>query len=391
MIENMNLSFQKLFFAIATVFAFFAILILAKSILIPLSFALLISFILYPLVKKFESWGIKKLLAAFLPIFAVILIIGGCIFLFSTQIIEISKEFPHFQDKIIHAFTDVTLYINKNVNFVPNLKKNELFDRIKDWLTESTGSLVKQTFSNTATFLAGLLATIIFTFLILIYRKGLIKAFSRFSPEDKRERVVKMFKSVQQVGQQYLFGMVILIIVTGLASSIGLLIIGIDNPFLFGFLGAVLGIIPYIGAVLGAIFPILFAFVSYDSIWLVIAIAILFWGVQLISDNFLSPKIVGSSININALTAILSLIVGAVVWGIAGMILFLPFVAMLKVVCEEYEELKPMALLIGSQNYQENDGSNKFAHKWVDKVKDWFAKFHTPSKKSKKRNTQANK
>ncbi|MDA3905876.1 MAG: AI-2E family transporter [Bacteroidales bacterium] len=387
----MTLSFQKLFFAIATVFAFFTILILAKSILIPLSFALLISFILYPLVKKFESWRMNKTLAAFLSIFAVILIVGGGIFLFSTQIIEVSKEFSHLQDKIILAFTDVTLYINKNVSFVPNLEQNELFDRIKNWLNESAGSLVKQTFSNTATFLAGLLATIIFTFLILIYRKGLIKAFSGFSPEENRERVVKMFKSVQQVGQKYMFGMAILIIVIGFANSIGLLIIGIDNPFLFGFLGAILAIIPYVGTVSGAIIPVLYTYISYDSLWMPIAVAVLFWVVQLVSDNFLSPKIVGGSININALAAILCLIVGAVVWGIAGMILFLPFTAMLKIICEEYKELKPIALLIGNQNYQENDGSNKFVNKWINKIKYWFAKFHITSKKSKNSNTQTDK
>jgi predicted PurR-regulated permease PerM len=387
----MNLSFQKLFFAIATVFAFFAILILAKSILIPLGFALLISFMLYPMVKKLESWGMNKILTAFLSIFTVILIIGGGIFLFSTQIVDLSKEFSHFQDKIILAFTDTTLYINKNVNFVPNLEKNELSNRIKDWLNESTGSLIKQTFSNTANFLAGLLATIIFTFLFLIYRKGLIKAFSVFSPEDKRGKVVNMYKSVQQVGQKYLFGMVILIIVIGLANSVGLLIIGIDNPFLFGFLGAILAIIPYIGTVLGAIIPVLYAFIAYGSMWMTIAVAVLFWVVQLVSDNFLSPKIVGESININALTAILSLIIGAVVWGIAGMILFLPFAAMLKIVCEEYEELKPIALLIGNQNYQENGGSKKIVNKWVNKLKDWFAKLHILSKKSKKHNTKAAK
>ena len=387
----MNLSFQKLFFAIATVFAFFAVLILAKSVLIPLALALLISFILFPLVKKLEAWGLNSILAAFVSIFTVILILVGGIFLFSTQIIELSKEFTHFQDKIINAFTDLTLYINQNVSFLPDLKKNELFDRIKDWLNGSIGSLVKQTFSNTATFLAGLLATIIFTFLILIYREGLIKAFSAFSPEDKRKRVIKMFKSVQQVGQKYLFGMLILIIVIGLANSIGLLIIGIENPFLFGFLGAVLAIIPYIGTASGAIIPIMYAFITYNSLWMVIAVAILFWAVQLISDNFLSPKIVGGSMKINALTAILSLIVGAMVWGVAGMILFLPFAAMLKIVCEEYEELKAIALLIGNENYQENARGNKFVNKRVDKIKDYFAKFQIASKKSKNRNTQADK
>jgi predicted PurR-regulated permease PerM len=96
-----------------------------------------------------------------------------------------------------------------------------------------------------------------------------------------------------------------------------------------------------------------------------IAVAFLFWAVQLISDNFLSPKIVGGSLNINALTAILSLIIGAVVWGIAGMILFLPFAAMLKVICEEYDELKPIALLIGNQN----DDSALSVKKGVKKLK----------------------
>jgi len=378
----MSLSFQKIFFAIGTFVALFAILILAKSILIPLSIALLMSFILFPLTKKFESWRFNKTLAAFLSIFTVILVTGGGIYLFSTQIIELSKEFTHFQDRIIHTFADITIYINKNVNIVSNLEKNELSDRIKDWLNESMGSLVSKTFNTTATLLAGLLGTIIFTFLFLIYRNGLTQAFIRFSPVDKRERVIKMFKSVQQVGQKYLSGMIILIIITGLASSIGLWIIGIDNPFLFGFLGAVLGIVPYIGAVLGAIFPVLYAFMSYDSLWPVIAIAILFWAVQLISDNFLSPKIVGGSLHINALAAILSLIIGALVWGVAGMILFLPFAAMLKVFCEEYEELKPIALLIGNQNYKEKNSDGKFIKRRFTKVQGWFSKFHIGFKKN---------
>ena len=376
----MKLSFQKMFFVIATVFALFAILVLASPILIPLSVALLMSFILFPLAKKFESWRMSKIVGAFLSIFAVILIIGGGIYLFSTQIIQISHEFSNFKDRIILAFADATLYINKNVSFVPNLEKNELFDRIKEWLTDSTGSLVRKTFTTTTAFLAGLLGTIIFTFLILIYRNGLIDAFAGFSPQDKRERVVKMFKSVQQVGQKYLFGMILLIIIIGLVNSIGLWIIGIDNPFLFGFLGAALSIIPYVGTFFGAIIPVLYAFVSSDSLWPAITVAILFWAVQLISDNFLSPKIVGGSLQINALTAILSLIIGALVWGVAGMILFLPFAAMLKVVCEEYEELKPIALLIGNENYKEKGGSIKFISKRVEKIQGSLSKFRIVSR-----------
>jgi len=378
----MHLSFQKIFFAIATVVSVFAILFLAQSILIPLSFAFLLSLILYPLVKKLESWGVNKILAAFTSIVIVLVTICGSIFLFSTQLIKRTKEFSNFQGKILHVFAEATLYINDNLNFVHNLKKNELIELLKDWVGQSSGALVRQTFSSTATFLAGMLATIIFTFLILIYRKGLLTAFTSFYPEDKQEKVATMFQSVKQVGQKYLFGMIILIVVIGVANSIGLLIIGIDNPFLFGFLGAVLAIIPYVGTVSGAIIPTLYAFISYNSVWMPLEIAILFWAVQLISDNFLSPKIVGGSININALTAILSLIIGAAVWGIAGMILFLPFAAMLMVVCESYEELKPIALLIGNKNYQDTDSSNPFTQKWLKKLKTWYSNFHFRSTKN---------
>lgn len=377
----MKISFQKLFFVIATVFALFAILVLAKSILIPLSVSLLMSFILFPLAKKLESWGMNKILAAFLSIFGVILIIGGVIFFFSTQIIELSKEVSHFQDKIINAFADVTVYVNNNMSFVENLQKNVLFDRMKGWLAESSGSLISKTVSNAATFLAGLLAIIIFTFLFLIYRDGLTKALVRFSTEDKSERLVKMFKSVQQVGQKYFLGMLFITILIGLVNSIGLWIIGIENPILFGFLGATLSIIPYIGTTFGAIIPVTYAFVSHDSGWMAIAVGLLFWGVQMITDNFLTPKIVGNSLKVNALTTILSLIIGAAVWGVAGMILFLPFVAMFKVVCEEYEELKPVALLIGNQNYQEKGGSGKFISKWFEKIKSYFSKLYIAFKK----------
>ena len=376
----MNISFQRLFYALATVVVLFAILILGRSILVPLGFSLLLSFIIFPLAKKFESWGMNRIIAAFFSILTVILIIGGGIYLFSTQIINLSKELSDFQDRIIRVLADVTLYLNKNVNIIANLEKNELADKMKEWLSESTGSLVSKTFATTTTFIAGLFGTIIFTFLILIYRNGFTQALMGFSPEDKQVRILTMFKSIQKVGQKYLSGMILLIIIIGLANSIGLWIIGIDNPFLFGFLAAVLSIVPYVGTALGAIFPILYAFMSYDSMWPAIAVAILFWSVQLITDNFLSPKIVGGTLRVNALAAILSLIIGALVWGVGGMILFLPFTAMLRVFCEEFEELRPIALLIGNQDIEKSE--DKSIKRRVKKVRGWFAKFLLGPKKN---------
>jgi predicted PurR-regulated permease PerM len=365
----MHLSFQKVFYAIATVVGLFAILILAKSVLIPIAFSFLIAFILFPVTRKFESWGANKILSAFLSLLALFLIIGGGIFLFSNQIIQLSKNLTDFKDKILGVFTEATLFINKNIGFLPQQEKGELFNQIKDWLNESAATLLSQTVSGTADFIFGLMTAIIFTFLILIYRNGLVHAFVSFYPPENRKKAFNMFKSVQQVGQQYLFGMMVIILILGFVNSVGLWIIGIDSPFLFGFLASFLALIPYAGTFLGAAIPILYSFISYDSIWMPITIGIFFWFVQFVESNFLTPKIVGGNLKINALTSILSIIIGASVWGINGMILFLPFAAMLKVVCEEYEELKPIALLIGEQNSNTKNVNDNFFGKWIKKIK----------------------
>jgi predicted PurR-regulated permease PerM len=369
----MHLSFQKVFYVIVTIIGLFAILIIAKSVLIPIAFAFLIAFILFPVARRIESWGTNEIVSAILSILGLFLIIGGGIFLFSNQIIQLSEHLSDFKVKILNVFTDATLFINKNVGFVPDLEKGELLEKIKNWLNKSAGTLLSQTFSSTASIIFGLLTSVIFTFLILIYRKGLVRALVRFYPQERREKALKMFKSVQQVGQQYLFGMMVIVLILGFVNSIGLLIIGIDNPFLFGFLAAILALIPYAGTFLGAAIPVLYSFISHDSIWMPITIAIFFWLVQIIESNFLTPKIVGGNLKINALTSILSIIIGASVWGIAGMVLFLPLVAMLKAVCEEYIELKPFALLIGDQNYNKKDKDDKLKNKWVQKLKGWFS------------------
>lgn len=369
----MNISFQKLFFALATIFLLFVVLIFAKPILIPLAFALIFSFILFPLVKRFERWGMNDLIAAFLAILIVFLVLGGGVYLFSAQLIGLSKELADFQEKILDVIANATVYINNNINFVEDLDKDQLLEENRGWLQKTAGTLAKQTFNSTANFLTGLFATIIFTFLILIYRKGLTNGFVAFAAKENHNRIFKMLKSVQQVGQQYLFGMILLIIIIGLANSFGLMIIGVDHPFLFGFFAATLSIIPYIGTAFGAIIPILYAMMAYSSFFMGAQVAILFWAVQLVTDNFLSPKIVGGSLKVNALTTILSLIIGATIWGVAGMVLFLPFAAMLKVVCQEFDTLKPIALLIGTQD-KEEENKEPFVSKWRKKFKAWRKK-----------------
>ena len=369
----MKISFRNLFFILATLFGLIAVMVFAKTIMIPLGMALLISFILFPIAKKMEKWGLNRIVAALLSIIGLFLLIAGMIFFFSAEIVNLSDEVNNFTGKIMKTFTDVLVFVNDNVKFIEELKRDELIAKGREWLSESAGTLAQNTFSGTAAFFTGFLTTIIFTFLFLIYRTGLTQAFMKFASEENKSTVFKMLKNIQEVGQKYLSGMFVLILILGFANSIGLLIIGIDSPFLFGFLAALLSIIPYVGTTIGATIPVLYAFMSSDALWVPLAVVLLFWFIQTIESNFLSPKIVGSSLNVNALAAILSLLIGASVWGVAGMVLFLPFAAMLKVFCEEFDDLKPVALLIGTEITGDDEDDQKDS-KLVKKFKGWFKK-----------------
>lgn len=368
----MHFSFKNLYYVIAATIGLFAILILAKGVLIPIAFSFLLAFILYPIAQKFESWGVSRIVAAILSMLSVFVIITAIAFLFSNQLIQLSDNLPDFKEKILNVFADATFFINKNLEFLPEVEKGELLDEIKSRLNESSGMLISKTFSSTSNIVFGMITSAVFTFLILIYRDGLVRALVHFQPKENRDKVFNMFKNIQKVGQQYLFGMMIIILILGLMNSIGLWIIGLDHPFLFGFLAAFLALIPYVGTFIGAVLPILYALLSYDSLLIPLLIALYFWFVQFVEGNFLTPKIVGGNLNVNALASILSIIIGGAVWGIAGMILFLPFAAMLKVVANEYEELKPIAMLIGEQNYQSDDSEDKNKKNWINKIKIWF-------------------
>lgn len=357
----MKISFQNLFYVIAFVFAVISVMVIADAILIPISLALLLSLVLYPLSKMFESWGLNKIIAAFLCLITLILVFGGGLYFFINQLIILPQELSDFQEKLMSLLKDVILFINNTLDLKKDLQNTDIINELNLWSKKVALPFAQNTFYNTASFIVGTITTLIYIFLFLIYRTGLTNALVKFAEENNQDRVLNMLKNIQKVGQKYLSGMIILILLLGLLNSLGLWFIGIDSPFLFGYMAAVMSLIPYVGTLLGAIIPVLYAFMSNDSIFIPLYVVCWFYFVELIESNILSPKIVGNSLNVNAFASILSLIVGGYVWGIAGMVLFLPLTSMLKVFCEEFEALKPVALMLGTTLYSggaENNNSN---------------------------------
>lgn len=355
---------------VASVIGITAILWFAKSLLIPLTFALLSAFILYPIVRWLTRKGLKKVLAIVLTLVGVFVVLGGILVLFSAQIIEMTGQYTVFIDKLRSTLEKSISFLNEKVQVIPDIQSSTIVEKISNIFSDSGFIIISDTVSFTSTFFSFLVLSIIYTFLILFYSEHLTEALARFSPRKNHDAFVQMLREVQKVGQQYFTGMVLLILVLGALNTIGLLILGVDYSFFFGFLAAIMAIIPYIGTTLGGLIPTIYVFVTYDSYWYPLGVILIFWFIQFLEGNFLSPRIVGGNMQINALFSIFSLIAGSVLWGIAGMILFLPMMAMLKVICSHFEELQPVASLIGDRiTTIETTEERNFLEKAIEKIK----------------------
>ncbi|MFW6226956.1 MAG: AI-2E family transporter, partial [Bacteroidota bacterium] len=161
-------------------------------------------------------------------------------------------------------------------------------------------------------------------------------------------------------------------LILGALNGTGLWLIGLDYPFLFGYFAAFLAIIPYIGTFIGGLIPTTYAIIYTDSLWTPLMVVALYSGIQALEGNILTPKIVGSKVSINPLFALIALITGGFMWGIAGMILFIPSLAILKVIFDQVDSLKPYGALLSSDFGNKNKRifqkiSNKFSRPFEKK------------------------
>jgi len=346
----MSLSFEDLFYKFAAVISATVILYYAQGILIPVAFALLFAFILFPVVNWMIKKKMNKMLAIVLTMTGVLTLILGTLVLFSAQIIEMGSEYDGFLAKLESSGNAFLEYLNNKVQVIPDIESQDIFNSLSNIFTDSGFVIISDTIGFTSSFLSFLALSLIYTFLILFYKDHFVGALTLISSKNDHNRFRKMLKQIQQVGQEYFTGMLLLLVILGILNSLGLLVIGIDYPFFFGFLAALLAIIPYVGTALGGLIPAVYALVTYDSYWYAVGVVGVFSIVQTIEGNLLTPKVVGGSMQINPMASILALIIGGTLWGLPGMILFLPLAAMLRVVCNHYDNLKPIAELLGDDH-----------------------------------------
>lgn len=341
------------------IISFFGILLyIAQSLIIPMIMGIIFSILLFSPVKWLESKRFPRILAilsVMLGSLGILLIIA---ILFSKQFSNLLSNVDTWGNKILKMFEDLNfLLIDKF-----QINDQQIIDFIKGSSEKLVGfgsTFLGNTLASGTSFLAYSGIVIVYIFLFLLYRDS-FKAFILYHfKEESKRKVSVTLKQIVRVVQNYFLGVLFSILLVGTINSLGLWALGIEYAPLFGFFAALLSIIPYVGTTVGGLLPTLFALLNYDEYWKPIAVIVLYQLVQTLEGNFITPKIVGSKVSINALVAIVALLVGASFWGIAGMVLSIPLIAVFKVVCDNVETLKPYGKFLSAEFASEAFEMNK--------------------------------
>jgi predicted PurR-regulated permease PerM len=318
-----------------------------SNILMPILFSGLASLILLPIVKFWQRLGINNGLSVLFSVLLVTLFIVGGIFIIVIQSQEIVEEIPALM-KANNDFLNISTFDFSSETVKDYI--NEHSDTIQENVKSLKGGIISfleggfNGLKNTFVFL---ITCPIYIFFMLLYRDNVYRFVTEFQRKGKDEKESKeIIDEVKSSLYHYLKGLFLVMLTVGTLTGLGLFFLGIKYSLFLGILTALLTPIPYIGVVISAIVPITIALLTKDSIWYPVGVLGIFAIVQFAEGNFITPRIMGNSVNINPLIILLSIVILGSITGLIGLILTVPILAILKVIVDHYPHLKPWSYLL---------------------------------------------
>ncbi|MCX6270928.1 MAG: AI-2E family transporter [Bacteroidetes bacterium] len=327
-------------------FAFLTILYIAQSIIVPVVFSGIIAILLHPVVKYLVRFRVNRIVAIVITLTLTFITIAA----FGGLVVSQAKQFSASWPVLLDKFTDLLNHVITRTSGYLDVDPQS----IHDWITKTKGELINtstasigQTLVSVGSGIVVLFLVPVYIFIILFYHPLLIEFIHRLFRKSHQSQVNEIVTLIKTVIQRYLVGLVIEAIMVAILNSAALFILGIQYAILLGIIGALLNVIPYIGGIVAVALPMMIALVTKSSAWYAFYVMAAYYFIQLIDNNYIVPKIVASKVKINALFAIIVVIAGNALWGISGMLLSLPLLAIVKIIFDHIESLKPWGFLLG--------------------------------------------
>lgn len=336
----------------------------AASFLIPIALAAVLSMLFIRLCNFLERKGLSRGFASLFCILLFMLCIGVIITLLTFQLGTLTENLDAMKDRMGNMLESFKEWINKTVG----IEKATQEKIISEGSGKNTSGMMFAFASDLMGILVNTVLVLVYMYLFLCYRTHIKKFILKLVPRSEGENTEDVVHQIGKVAQKYLSGLGAMIAILWVMYGIGFSIVGVEGAIFFAVLCGLLEIIPFVGNLTGTSLTVLATVGQGGDTKMIIGVLITYFLVQFIQTYILEPLIVGEQVNINPLFTIMALVLGEIVWGIAGMILAIPLLGMIKIICDAYPSLQPYGFLIGPENPRKRKTGV------IDQLKKWFSK-----------------
>jgi predicted PurR-regulated permease PerM len=325
-------------------------MIVAKGILVPLLISGFIAMLLTSSCNALERRKIPRSLSAAICVLIFCALIGGVLLFIYLQVRGFMNDLGGELSAKINSFViTANKWTKETFGFDLGMPRGFEMKKAVEMVGPEDTSPTKLIFSALDT-VSDILLLPVFIFFLLIYRDHLAIFITKVFRRQDNDFLLEKLTSIRKIVHAYIAGAGKVMLILAVVNTGVLFALGIEHAIFFGVLAGMLNIIPYLGPTLGAILPFTFALITKDNLFYPFAVVVAFTFIQLLEGSFLTPKITGSNVNLNALVTFIGLLIGGAIWGVVGMILIIPTIAIMKQLFELSPETRPYAYLFGEED-----------------------------------------
>jgi predicted PurR-regulated permease PerM len=322
-----------------------SMLYIGQGIILPIIYATIFAISISPAVNFLVKHKMNRALSITLVLTIAFLIISAVVVMLSAQASLLGDAYPtlvgKFQVLFDHCITWVSAYTNISVQNI-----NDWIDNSTDDVLNNSRSAIGLTLTRMGGFLSVVFLTPVYIFMILFYQAHLLAFTHRLFGANNDNKVSEILIKTKTIVQSYLVGLFFEFAIIATLNVSCLMILGIQYAILFGIIGALLNVIPYIGGIIAVGLFMIVAFVTKTPIY-ALYVLILYGIIQFTDNHYIIPKVIGSKVKLNALICLIAVFCGAALWGIPGMFLSIPLTAILKLIFDNVDSLKNIGFLLG--------------------------------------------
>ena len=320
---------------------------IGKTVLAPLFFSILMALLFLPFANFLErKLRFSRTISTFSSLLLMMAVLTGLVYLFSTQLSDYANDLPVLKSQVSESFTELQIWISKTFDLNFNAQMSYLNQALEKLLS-STALILGFTVSMFSSTMAFFLFSALFFIFILNYRRLLYQFIISIFHNQHFERVNEGIMEIQKIIKEYISGLFIQIVIVSTLTSILLSVLGVKYAILLGVLTGLMNVIPYVGIIFSTLIACLISFATGGNHTLFVLVG--YFIIHAIDGNIILPLVVGSKVKINALFTFIGLLIGEELWGISGMFLSIPFLAILKIIFERVEGLQPWGSVLGEE------------------------------------------